>query len=107
MQKYAVWSPLPKDGSDEPSWSRRDLVIVTGASGMPQSVTTVAAGHATTVIRTVHLVVNGRTVAAEIEPRVTLLDFLRDRLGLTGTKKGCNEGACGTCTVLVDGKLMN
>ena len=51
--------------------------------------------------------VNGRPVAAEVEPRTTLLDFLRDRLHLTGTKKGCNEGACGTCTVLVDGKRMN
>jgi xanthine dehydrogenase YagT iron-sulfur-binding subunit len=53
------------------------------------------------------LQVNGRQVEAEIEPRVTLLDFLRDRLHLTGIKKGCNEGACGTCTVLVDGQRMN
>ena len=51
--------------------------------------------------------VNGRQISAELEPRVTLLDYLRDRLYLTGTKKGCNEGACGTCTVLVDGKRMN
>ncbi|HZR02865.1 MAG TPA: (2Fe-2S)-binding protein [Burkholderiales bacterium] len=51
--------------------------------------------------------VNGRQVSAELEARVTLLDYLRDRLHLTGTKKGCNEGACGTCTVLVDGKRMN
>lgn len=51
--------------------------------------------------------VNGKPIKAEIEPRTTLLDFLRDRLHLTGTKKGCNEGACGTCTVLVDGKRMN
>ena len=59
------------------------------------------------VARTVRFVVNGDAVAAEVEPRVTLLDFLRDRLGLTGAKKGCNEGACGTCTVLVDGQRMN
>jgi aerobic-type carbon monoxide dehydrogenase small subunit (CoxS/CutS family) len=51
--------------------------------------------------------VNGRSIAAELEPRVTLLDFVRDRLGLTGTKKGCNEGAFGTCTVLIDGSRMN
>ena len=57
--------------------------------------------------REVKLRVNGRSIAAELEPRVTLLDFLRDRVGLTGTKKGCNEGACGTCTVLVDGRRMN
>jgi xanthine dehydrogenase YagT iron-sulfur-binding subunit len=51
--------------------------------------------------------VNGKPIEAEVEPRTTLLDFLRDRLHLTGTKKGCNEGACGTCTVLIDGKRMN
>lgn len=41
-----------------------------------------------------------------IDPRVTLLDALRDRLGLTGTKKGCDQGACGACTVLLDGKRV-
>jgi xanthine dehydrogenase YagT iron-sulfur-binding subunit len=51
--------------------------------------------------------VNGKRVATEVEARTTLLDFVRDRLHLTGTKKGCNEGACGTCTVLVDGRRMN
>jgi len=51
--------------------------------------------------------VNGKFVVADVEPRVTLLDYLRDRLQLTGTKKGCNEGACGTCTVLIDGQRMN
>ena len=51
--------------------------------------------------------VNGRPISTHVEARTTLLDFLRDRLQLTGTKKGCNEGACGTCTVLIDGKRMN
>jgi xanthine dehydrogenase YagT iron-sulfur-binding subunit len=51
--------------------------------------------------------VNGREIEAEVEPRVSLLDYLRETLHLTGTKKGCNEGACGTCTVLIDGKRMN
>ena len=51
--------------------------------------------------------VNNSPISTEVEARTTLLDFLRDRLHLTGTKKGCNEGACGTCTVLVDGKRMN
>jgi xanthine dehydrogenase YagT iron-sulfur-binding subunit len=51
--------------------------------------------------------VNGRPVATQVEARVTLLDWLRDHAGLTGTKKGCNEGACGTCTVLIDGQRMN
>jgi len=41
-----------------------------------------------------------------VDPRVSLLDFLRDGLGLSGTKKGCNQGACGACTVLVDGERV-
>jgi xanthine dehydrogenase YagT iron-sulfur-binding subunit len=50
--------------------------------------------------------VNGRPERLRLDPRVTLLDALRDRLGLTGTKKGCDQGACGACTVLVDGKRV-
>jgi xanthine dehydrogenase YagT iron-sulfur-binding subunit len=51
--------------------------------------------------------VNGRDVSPPSDPRVSLLDLLRDHLGLTGTKKGCNQGACGACTVLVDGERIN
>ena len=51
--------------------------------------------------------VNGRAVRAVVRPRTTLLDWLREEVGLTGTKKGCNQGACGACTVLVDGQRMN
>ena len=51
--------------------------------------------------------VNGTEHTVYIEPRVTLLDALRERLSLTGTKKGCNHGQCGACTVLVDGKRIN
>jgi xanthine dehydrogenase YagT iron-sulfur-binding subunit len=50
------------------------------------------------------LQINGAAHTLRIEPRVSLLDALREYLGLTGTKKGCNQGACGACTVLVDGE---
>lgn len=52
------------------------------------------------------LSVNGRRCRVVVEPRVTLLDALRERLGLTGTKKGCDRGECGACTVLVDGQRI-
>jgi xanthine dehydrogenase YagT iron-sulfur-binding subunit len=51
--------------------------------------------------------VNGVEHTLQIEPRVTLLDALREYLGLTGTKKGCDRGECGACTVLVDGRRIN
>lgn len=52
------------------------------------------------------LTVNGQAQKLTIEPRVTLLDALRERLGLTGSKKGCDHGQCGACTVLVDGQRV-
>ena len=55
----------------------------------------------------VSLRVNGQMHKLQIEPRVSLLDALRDHVGLTGTKKGCAQGACGACTVLVDGERIN
>jgi xanthine dehydrogenase YagT iron-sulfur-binding subunit len=54
----------------------------------------------------VELRVNGSARRLELDPRVSLLDALREHLGLTGTKKGCNQGACGACTVLVDGERI-
>ncbi|WP_027154246.1 (2Fe-2S)-binding protein [Mesorhizobium sp. WSM2561] len=54
----------------------------------------------------IQLQINGHRHKLEVEPRVTLLDALRDHLGLTGTKKGCDQGQCGACTVHVDGQRV-
>jgi xanthine dehydrogenase YagT iron-sulfur-binding subunit len=51
--------------------------------------------------------VNGTDVPLSVDPRTSLLDLLRERLGLTGTKKGCDHGQCGACTVLIDGRRAN
>lgn len=55
----------------------------------------------------IHLIINGDEVDAVVKDNLTLLDFLRDQLGLTGTKKGCEQGECGACTVLLDGLPVN
>jgi xanthine dehydrogenase YagT iron-sulfur-binding subunit len=55
----------------------------------------------------VEMTVNGRPQRFALDPRTSLLDALREHLHLTGTKKGCNQGACGACTVLVDGRRIN
>ncbi len=55
----------------------------------------------------VRLVINGRETKLRLDPRTTLLDALREHLALTGTKKGCDHGQCGACTVLVDGRRIN
>ncbi len=55
----------------------------------------------------VTLKINGRSVPMEIEPRVSLLDALREHTELTGTKKGCDRGSCGACTVHIDGRRVN
>jgi xanthine dehydrogenase YagT iron-sulfur-binding subunit len=57
--------------------------------------------------RQITLNINGQLHALEVEPRVSLLDALRERLALTGSKKGCDHGQCGACTVLVDGRRVN
>jgi xanthine dehydrogenase YagT iron-sulfur-binding subunit len=55
----------------------------------------------------VHLRINGELREVTVDNRTSLLDMLRERVGLTGTKKGCDQGACGACTVLLDGKRVN
>lgn len=53
------------------------------------------------------MVINGKKVELEVDPTATLVNVLRDQLGLTGTKKGCEQGDCGACTVIMNGKTVN
>ncbi|HVU83127.1 MAG TPA: 2Fe-2S iron-sulfur cluster-binding protein [Rhodanobacteraceae bacterium] len=74
------------------------------ASAGAAAVETAAGGESAT---TVNMRVNGESRSLTVDPRTTLLDALRDHLHLTGTKKGCDHGQCGACTVHVNGRRVN
>src|SRR5438105_5657311 len=76
------------------------------AASLDQARATSAAGAASDLVK-VNLKINGKDYALDVDPRVTLLDALRERLQLTGSKKGCDHGQCGACTVLVNGRRIN
>lgn len=79
----------------------------TGQAAEPAAAAAPAAtppGAGTVAVR---LTLNGREATVRVDPRTTLLDALRERLQLTGTKKGCDHGQCGACTVLVNGRRIN
>jgi xanthine dehydrogenase YagT iron-sulfur-binding subunit len=95
--------------------SRRDFLKSAGVTGLASAVT--AAGAAEAEAQTgprvigpgdapVTLLVNGRRVELRIEPRVTLLDAIRNRADLTGNKRVCDRGTCGACTMIVDGRTV-
>jgi len=79
-------------------------VMQTPDAATPDAVPPVAPGPAASV--SVRLRVNGKDHPLKLDPRTTLLDALRERLHLTGTKKGCDQGQCGACTVIVDGRRI-
>ena len=97
------------------SVSRRDFLKTAGVSSLATAVTAagVAEADAQTGARVVgpgdvpvSLMVNGKRVDLKIEPRVTLLDALRNRADLTGNKRVCDRGTCGACTMIVDGRTL-
>jgi xanthine dehydrogenase YagT iron-sulfur-binding subunit len=91
--------------------SRRDVMIGAAASvattAAPSAASAPAPVTETSVTPTVSFNVNGQARELAIDLRTTLLDALRERLNLIGTKKGCDHGQCGACTVIVDGRRIN
>jgi xanthine dehydrogenase YagT iron-sulfur-binding subunit len=78
------------------------------AMGMPLDTTAQQSDSGTPAVAIpVNFTVNGTQHALTLDPRATVLDVLREHLDLTGTKKGCDQGQCGACTVLIDGRRIN
>ncbi|HEV3039482.1 MAG TPA: (2Fe-2S)-binding protein [Candidatus Angelobacter sp.] len=108
-----------KQSSSGAGWSRREFLKISGVSAaVPLAGSLVASASVLAVEMAddtavqgpgkapVTLTINGKSYSAQLEPRVTLLDALRDQFDKTGAKRVCDRGTCGACTVLMDGKAV-
>jgi len=114
---------MSDDRTPDPALSRRRFLtssaLATGAGTLGLKTHVVYAddivepveGHegliAEDALPKIQLMINGRRRTLSVEPRTTLVEALRDTLGMTGTKIGCNHGQCGACTVILDGRRVN
>ncbi|WP_407353780.1 2Fe-2S iron-sulfur cluster-binding protein [Luteimonas sp. R10] len=103
----------PAGTADPPESSRRDFLIagsaVAGTAVLPLPMLSAQSGERASPqapSTTIALTVNGKAHELDVDNRQSLLDVLRESLQLTGTKKGCNQGACGACTVIVDNRRI-
>ena len=96
--------------SDDLDFTRREMLKLGGVAIATTAMPAMGQAQAPTseppVLATVSFEVNGKAQALKLDTRTTLLDALREHLHLTGSKKGCDQGQCGACTVLVDGRRM-
>jgi xanthine dehydrogenase YagT iron-sulfur-binding subunit len=103
--------PAESDASQS-AFSRRAVLHLAGRAASLATVPRVVAQSASPAMQQsgmttgMRLVINGEARQLELDPRQSLLDVLRETLDLTGTKKGCNQGACGACTVLLNGRRV-
>jgi xanthine dehydrogenase YagT iron-sulfur-binding subunit len=113
-KQYSAYEQQPEDLTEEWLLSRRQFILASAAATLAVGLATDAFDAAPTPVThagpgdvSITLQVNGIKHQVTIDPRVTLLDALRERLQLTGTRKGCDQGQCGACTILVNGRRIN
>src|SRR4051812_2802951 len=110
-ENEGCFAPLENGNVGAYLYTRREFIAYSGIASAALAAAPLL-GQSATAAKSpdtieVTLKINGHLETLKLDPRVTLLDALREKLGLTGSKKGCDHGQCGACTVLVDGRRIN